>query len=174
MPASAPPDLPPRDRSRGDHYGGAHAARADDIRQRRASALNEAGERERKRALPLRPGEASAVRAQAPTVAARPRQASGARPQRGPQTRTSDSERIVGADARCSSVASAGCLGGWRLFAAVNSPRLRFPVLVSLGGAHLLVGSWFASGVSDPAQALAFELAEPDAVLGVGDVEVEH
>ena len=39
----------------------------------------------------------------------------------------------------------------WRLFAAVNSPRPRFPVVVSLGGVHLLVGRWFASGVSDPA-----------------------
>jgi hypothetical protein len=29
---------------------------------------------------------------------------------------------------------------GRRLFAAVNSPRLRFPVVVSLGGAHLLGG----------------------------------
>jgi hypothetical protein len=47
-------------------------------------------------------------------------------------------------------------------------------VAVSLCGAHLLVGRWFASGVSDSAQALAFELVEPDAVLGVGDVEVEH
>jgi hypothetical protein len=60
----------------------------------------------------------------------------------------------------------------WRLFAAVNSSRLRFPVVVSLGGVHLLVGRWFASGVSDPAQVLAFELAEPDPVLGVG-VEVK-
>jgi hypothetical protein len=32
----------------------------------------------------------------------------------------------------------------------------------------------FAALVSDAAQALAFELAEPDAVLGDGDVEVEH
>ena len=39
----------------------------------------------------------------------------------------------------------------WRLFAAVNSPWLRFPVVVSLGGVHLLVGRWFASGVSDSA-----------------------
>src|SRR5919106_1595395 len=29
--------------------------------------------------------------------------------------------------------------------AAVNSPRLRLPVVVSLGGAHLLVGRWLAS-----------------------------
>ena len=41
--------------------------------------------------------------------------------------------------------------GGWRLFAAVNSPRLRFPVVVSLCGAHLLGGGLFASGVSDAA-----------------------
>ena len=46
-------------------------------------------------------------------------------------------------------------------------------MVVSLGGAHLLVGRLFASFVSDPAQALAFELAEADAVLGVGDVEVK-
>ena len=52
----------------------------------------------------------------------------------------------------CSSSA-AGVSGatGWRLFAAVNSPRLRFPVAVSLSGGHLLVGRWFASGVSDSA-----------------------
>jgi hypothetical protein len=30
------------------------------------------------------------------------------------------------------------------------------------------------SFVSDPLEALAFEFAEPDAVGGVGDVEVEH
>jgi hypothetical protein len=47
-------------------------------------------------------------------------------------------------------------------------------VVLSLGGAHLLVGRFFAAGVSDSAQVLAFELAEPDAVLGVGDVEVKH
>jgi hypothetical protein len=46
-------------------------------------------------------------------------------------------------------------------------------VVVSLGGVHLLVGCWFASLVSHLAQALVFELAESDAVLGVGDVEVE-
>jgi hypothetical protein len=34
-------------------------------------------------------------------------------------------------------------------------------VVVSPGGGHLLVGRWFASGVSD--SALAFELVEPDA-----------
>src|SRR5215207_10962374 len=63
---------------------------------------------------------------------------------------------------------------GWRLFAAVNSPQRRFPVAVSLGGAHLLVGRSLTALVSHAAQALAFELAEADAVLGVGDVEVEH
>jgi hypothetical protein len=46
---------------------------------------------------------------------------------------------------------SSRAASGWRLFAAVNSPRLRFPVVVSLSGAHLLVGGWFASGVSDSA-----------------------
>jgi hypothetical protein len=46
-------------------------------------------------------------------------------------------------------------------------------VAVSLCGGHLLGGGLFASGVSHPSQALAFELVEPDAVLGVGDVEVE-
>jgi hypothetical protein len=39
----------------------------------------------------------------------------------------------------------------WRLFAAVNSRRLRFPVVVSLCGVYLLVGRWFACGVSDSA-----------------------
>jgi hypothetical protein len=62
---------------------------------------------------------------------------------------------------------------GWRLFGAVNSPRLRFPVVVSLSGAHLLVSRSVASEVSHPAQVLVFELAEPDAVLGVSDVEIE-
>jgi hypothetical protein len=47
-------------------------------------------------------------------------------------------------------------------------------VVVSLCGAHLLVSGWLAPGVSDSSQALAFELTEPDAVLGVRDVEVEH
>ncbi len=36
-----------------------------------------------------------------------------------------------------------------RPFGAVNSPRRRFPVVVGLGGGHLLVGGWLASGVSD-------------------------
>jgi hypothetical protein len=61
----------------------------------------------------------------------------------------------------------------WRLSAAVNSPRPGFPVAVSLGAAHLLIGGWLASRVSHPAQAFAFELAEPDAVGGVGVIEVE-
>jgi hypothetical protein len=46
-------------------------------------------------------------------------------------------------------------------------------VVVGLGGGHLLAGGWLASGVSDPVEALAFELGELDAVGGVGDVEVE-
>ena len=37
---------------------------------------------------------------------------------------------------------------GSRPWAAVNSLRPRFRVAVSLGGVHLLVGRWFASGVS--------------------------
>jgi hypothetical protein len=47
-------------------------------------------------------------------------------------------------------------------------------VALSLSGARLLVGRLFAAGVSHSAQVVAFELAEPDAVLGVGDVEVKH
>jgi hypothetical protein len=52
----------------------------------------------------------------------------------------------------------------WRLFAAVNSPRLRFPVVVSLGGAHLLGSRLFSVHVSHPSEALAVELVEADAV----------
>jgi hypothetical protein len=47
-------------------------------------------------------------------------------------------------------------------------------VALSLSGARLLVGRFLAAGVSHSAQVVAFELAEPDAVLGVGDVEVKH
>src|SRR5438105_4787765 len=62
----------------------------------------------------------------------------------------------------------------WRLFAAVNSPRLRFPGGVSLSGCHLLVsGLLFIARVSHAREALAFELAEAHALLGVGEVEVE-
>jgi hypothetical protein len=46
-------------------------------------------------------------------------------------------------------------------------------VALILGGAYLLIGRSVGSGVSHPAQVLAFELAEADAVLGVGDVEVK-
>src|SRR5215218_4082501 len=42
--------------------------------------------------------------------------------------------------ARTSSTAGAGVAMGWRLFAAVNSPGLRFPLALILGGAHLLIG----------------------------------
>jgi hypothetical protein len=43
----------------------------------------------------------------------------------------------------------------------------------ALCGGHLVAGRLFASGVSHLAQVLAFELAESDAILAVGDVEVE-
>jgi hypothetical protein len=46
-------------------------------------------------------------------------------------------------------------------------------VVVSLGGVHLVVDGLFVALVSHAAQAFVFELGEPDAVLGVGDVEVE-
>src|SRR5438094_10438905 len=59
-------------------------------------------------------------------------------------------------------------------FAAVNSPRLRFPVMFSLCGAHLLGDRLFTAPVSDPLEALALELGELDAVCGMGDVEVKH
>ena len=65
-------DLPPRHRPRGDHHGRSHAPPPDDVRQRWPPALNQPGQRERRRALPLRPGEASAVPAPVQTVAARP------------------------------------------------------------------------------------------------------
>jgi len=46
--------------------------------------------------------------------------------------------------------------------------------MVSLSGSHLLVvAGLFAAGVSHAEQALAFELVEADAVLGVGEVDVE-
>src|SRR5687768_18232888 len=85
----------------------------------------------------------------------------GSRLVRGPQHDRSGRASIVSADW----VASLCCCK----FAAP-----RFPVALSLSRGHLLVGRSFASGVSHPAQALAFELAEADAVLGVGDVEVKH
>jgi hypothetical protein len=47
-------------------------------------------------------------------------------------------------------------------------------VAVSLGGVHLLGGGFVRALVSEAAQALAFELGEPDAVGGVGDVEIEN
>src|SRR5438132_9324494 len=58
--------------------------------------------------------------------------------------------------------------------AAVNSPRLRFPVLLSLRGAHLLGDRLFIALVPDPLETLALELGELDAVGGVVVVEVEH
>jgi integrase len=70
-------DLPPGHRPGGDHHGRAHAPRADDVRYRRAPALKEPGQRERHRALPLRPGEATAGPALVQTIVARPWQASG-------------------------------------------------------------------------------------------------
>src|SRR4051794_3425646 len=60
-----------------------------------------------------------------------------------------------------------------RPWAAVTSPRLRFPVVVSLGGGHLLGSRLVVSFVSGSLELLAFELGELDAVSGVADVEVE-
>ena len=62
----------------------------------------------------------------------------------------------------------------WRLFAAVSSLRPWFPVVVSLGGAHLLGRGLVGLLVSDSCEALAVELVEADAVGLVGDEEVEH
>src|SRR5215211_1589995 len=76
-------------------------------------------------------------------------------------------------DRRLWRVAIASGRPGSRPFGAVNSPRPRFPVTVSLGGGHLLGDRLFVSVVSDPLEALALELGEPDAVGGVGDVEVK-
>jgi hypothetical protein len=46
---------------------------------------------------------------------------------------------------------------------------------VSLSGGDLLFsGLWFVVCVSHSREALAFELAEAHAVLGVGEVEVKH
>ena len=47
-------------------------------------------------------------------------------------------------------------------------------MVLSLRGAHLLGDRLLMALVSDPPEALALELGEPDAVGGVGDVEVEH
>src|SRR5438132_533456 len=58
--------------------------------------------------------------------------------------------------------------------AAVNSPRLRFPVLLSLRGAHLLGDRLIIALVSHPPEPLALELSELDAVGGVADVEIKH
>src|SRR3954463_11812547 len=60
-----------------------------------------------------------------------------------------------------------------RPWAAVTSPRLRFPVVVSLGGGHLLGSRLVVSFVSGSLELLAFELGELDAVGGVADVEVQ-
>jgi hypothetical protein len=60
-----------------------------------------------------------------------------------------------------------------RLFAAVNPPRLRFPVVVSLGGVHLLGDRLVSALVSHSLEALTVELVEPDAVGLVGDEEIE-
>jgi hypothetical protein len=57
----------------------------------------------------------------------------------------------------------------WRLFAAVTSPRRRFPVVVSLGGCHLLGRGLVGALVTDSLEALAVELVEADAVGLVGD-----
>ena len=54
------------------------------------------------------------------------------------------------------------------------TPGSRFPVALSLRGAHLLGGRLPIALVSDPLEALALELGELDAVGGVADVEVEH
>jgi hypothetical protein len=61
----------------------------------------------------------------------------------------------------------------WRLFAAVNSPRLGFPVVVSLGGCHLLGDRLVSALVPDSLKALPVELVEADAVGLMSDQEVE-
>jgi hypothetical protein len=59
--------------------------------------------------------------------------------------------------------------------AAVDSPRLRFPVVVlSLCSAHLLGSHFLVSLVSHPPEALPVELVEADAVCFVGDQDAEH
>src|SRR3954449_8253684 len=60
-----------------------------------------------------------------------------------------------------------------RPWAAVTSRRLRFPVVVSLGGGHLLGSRRVVSVVSGALEVLALELGELDAVGGVADVEIE-
>src|SRR2546430_17508149 len=61
----------------------------------------------------------------------------------------------------------------WRLVAAVNARRLRFPVVVSLCGAHLLGDRLITALVSHPLEALTVEFVEADAVGLVGDEDVE-
>ena len=56
-----------------------------------------------------------------------------------------------------------------RLFAAVNSPRVRLPVMVSLGGCHLLGQGLLSAVVSRSFEVLAVERGEVDAVGLVGD-----
>ena len=62
----------------------------------------------------------------------------------------------------------------WRLFAAVNSPRVRFPVMVSLSGCHLLGQGLLGAVVFRSFEVLAVERGEVDAVGLVSDQEVEH
>jgi len=53
----------------------------------------------------------------------------------------------------------------------VNRPRFRFPLVVSLCGAHLLGKCLFTAFVSQSLEALAFEHGEPYAVARVGEVK---
>jgi hypothetical protein len=82
-----------------------------------------------------------------------------------PRKRTALSQRTSDDSAVVAEVASLCCC---------KSPRARFPVVVGLGGAHLLGSCLFIVLVSHPGEALAVELVEADAVGLVGDQQVEH
>src|SRR6266566_8032883 len=61
----------------------------------------------------------------------------------------------------------------WRLFAAVNEPRPRFPVVVSLCGVDLLGDRLVSAFVSQSPEAQTVEFVEADAAGLMGDEEVE-
>src|SRR5215207_4076733 len=88
---------------------------------------------------------------------------------RAPSVATKD-RLALASDGECGSAD----IVGWRLFAAVNSPRFRLPVAVSLCGGHLLRDRPFSPFVSHPLEALAVELVEVDAVGLMSDQEIEH
>jgi hypothetical protein len=89
------------------------------------------------------------------------------------ERRSRDDHACSGALDRALRITPLRVTPGSRPVAAVISPRVGFPVVVSLCGCHLLGDRLVGAFVSHSLEALAVELGEADAVGLAGDVEVE-